>query len=840
MISAELDELGRRIEQLAVEPESISAPLTRLLRPILYRIGWRPKTSVVAIEKLIVELGERGQPDDLPHLLERAVEELEDNIKQVEKATVVNRRALISHASWLRRLYEIVVRARRVVDTRSLNEIDESRWLARCDPVARLPPLSLSSAIEAAEREREPGAGDDGAGVRSDPTRVLELQLDTVDEILDAARSEDHLLARRRRLLEAARQMLLDLSAALDVDRGGVDKRLASVARQITRINRMQAAGVRDDVSLLHQARMSLSRRERDVLYSAMSALHESAIETGDDAMSHLTSDAMSALGATDDEQLRQRSVEQSFGEMFGTDIIDAINSGYEAARAFEVEPSDDPDFDDLLQTIMKRYSVPGAERATLRNALSVDGCFDVGGVMSPVRVKEHYLRPSIVPFPTQDLALVKARGPEDLASSLISDPRTVLLDLAAGRLLCRRFVRHEVATRERTVMEGEVRVYLVDGSTSMLGPRARMRDAILIAELSTLMRRLSDPGRRTRVVLYYQYFNDKLGQVQRVDSRSGAVQAIHEVMATLRSGNTDIQSAVLASLERVKLVQDEDPDLARAQIVLITDGEAPLDDAKVEAARQQLGDLPVGVSVIALGEENPALRRIVAGQRRRGQRAFYHFISDDYLKSVSEQSGDTGPPIHLPAVSNEPNAGLDEQLDSLLDDMVALDRTRKKSALRDLDALDRQQRMDRPEDPALAGEGGRGHLEAHFHDTHAINRRFERWFPIPEPTPAEDNTLPEAGTLERDDLESVAVLLATVAEVIELVASSELERRADAIEMLERLLPHSRLSPARYDAIVRMYPAAIETALRAVHAAARSGFWWRMEQTPRGLLAGG
>lgn len=42
-----------------------------------------------------------------------------------------------------------------------------------------------------------------------------------------------------------------------------------------------------------------------------------------------------------------------------------------------------------------------------------------------------------------------------------------------------------------------------------------------------------------------------------------------------------------------------------------------------MRAARARLADVPIGVSVIALGEENPALRSLAATQRARGDEVF-------------------------------------------------------------------------------------------------------------------------------------------------------------------------------------------------------------------------
>ncbi len=875
MNSARLDEIGVRIERLVVEPGSISAPFTRLLRPLLCRIGWAPRPEIEEISALVTEIAElSGIPNErmvsmLGRKLDRAVDELEDNLRRVERATVVNRRALVAHADWLRRLYEVVVHAQRALD-RTAGTGDSGvgaagavdiRIVGAVDPARLQPPLSMKGARlvkldddgqQGDDRERGTGEedGEEAAKTRPDPTRVVELQLDTIDHVLDAAAGEDALLDRRRRLLEAARQLLLETSAALALENEGVRVRLESIARQITRIDRLEAVGLSGDVDLLHQARSAIARGQRDKVYAALQAMDQAALARGDRTAGALTRAALEQMGerpaptAKAAARAAERAIERSSREIFGDEVIEAIADGYREGRALADMSPAESEFDEWMIDLFTKYLAPGRERATMATALAVDGCFDLGGVMSPVRIKEDHIRLTAVPFPTQDLVLLRARGPEDLGDAVISDPRTVILDLAAGRLLARRYIREEVERRERTVLKGEVRVYVLDGSGSMLGPRARMRDAILVAELATLMRRLTHNARSERVVLFYRYFNTELLPVHEVDTPGGALQAIREVMATPRYGGTDIEGALLASLEQVRVARESDPYLARAQIVLITDGEAPVDETKVTAARAQLGDLAVGVSVIALGEENWALQELVARQRGRGERAFYHFLPDSYLRQLGNGEIDGGRPVHAPPVmrdhapAHEVVARLQTRVGSLVEEMADLRKARNTNALEALDLAERRWRMrvsstgsDAEETEEIApvpGEGQRARLEALHRDHRALAHRFERFFPDPSGLGADgDTTLPpQEGTRERDDLDSVLVLFATVTEVVELVEGSELGRRADAIDLLERLLPNARLSPARYHLILRGYPRFVAPGLQAVRDAVRWGVY--------------
>ncbi len=853
-LSPEMEDIGRKIERLTLEPESISAPFTRLFRPLLHRIGWRPKASVESLRALVAQIQwvrrSRGNVEDCRKLLDAARSELRDNISQVERATVINRRPLVAHAAWLRRLYELVAHAELAVSTASAGAL---ALAATGDDARMLPPLAMGKAKPAEHEKASPeepegearGEGDDGSEPTpepfADPTRVLELQLDTIDHLMAAAREEDALLGRRRRLLDTARQLLLETAAALALEENGVQQRLQSIAQQITRINRYQAVGLLPDVALMHQARTALSRGERDKLFAALSVMQRSAVDRGDLSTTSITTDAIERLttqyAAPAAEDQQRHSLGRSAQEIFGERVVEAISEGYRKGRRYE-RNDDEANTDRWVAKQVKDYFAPGSERDTLAHILSVDGCFEVGGVLSPVRIQEHYVRHRVVPYPTQRLNLVQARGPQDLATAVITDPRTVLMDLATGRLLARRYVKEEIASRTRTLMQGEVRVYLLDGSSSMLGARARMRDSILIAELATLLTRLENPDEHTRVVLHYRYFNSALGPVTRVDTPGGVIEAIAEVTGTPRTGGTDIEGALISSLELIAEAQRSDSELARAQIVLITDGVANVREEAINEARQALGDLPVGVSVIALGEENPALRQVVAHQRAQHERAFYHYLPDDYLERLaSAEVGDDG--IHLPSVPKaklDPTA-LEDQLGSLLDDLAALSRSREAKSLQELDRIDRERRLERSDVEAV-GEGERARLEALYRDDRALLRRYQRWFPTPlvvaDVASAQQQTIaraqPAEGTLEHDDLDSMMVVLASIAEVVEAAGSTLLGRQADAIDLLERLLPDARLTPARYHELLRSYPVELAPGLDAVHGAVKAGLGWRIE----------
>lgn len=853
MSEGPLDRIGRRIELLSTAPERVRSRWARLARPLLRMVGWQPVFYVKATRALLgalqgearAEGGAEGKNDEGPtlhDLVRAAIDELDGNVAGAERACVVSGRVPTSRAAWLRRLFEVIARAERAA--REGAGDDARRAAAAIDPVMLAPPLAI--ATDPSAKGEGPASPEDAKEEEAEkppvgPSALLDLELASIDHLLDAARSEAHFLGRKRRLLEAARRLLLDASAALPLDPEGVEARRRAIAEQIVRLDRVEGAGVAPDVGLLHQARAALGRGDRSRLYAALSALDACALERGDAATAALTGAAIPRIAGAGDASgaaARAASIERSAGQILGESMLDRVRRGYREARA-DLDAM--PEEERKKQELFASYLEGGGELATLTAALSVDGCFEVGGALSPVRITEHTTVVRAVSYPTADLVLLPARDVGDVPSSIIEDPRSILMSLAEGRLLTRKFVRTDVVARHRTELVGEVRIYLLDGSDSMLeggtgrgrGARARMRDAILLAELATLERRYVLQGGRAKVVLYYRYFNRGLGPITRVGDAEAAREAMVEVVRTPRRGGTDIEGALVASFAQVREAKESDPDLARAQIVLVTDGEAAVRPEAIREEREKAGDLPIAVSVIALGEENPSLRDIVARQRTRGERAYYHHLGDEALRAITEGDVDRGPALHLEAIleadrdktDREVAASLGAELGGMLDELGALERKRHAEVM-EADAHDAHDAEAHAELGLAAphvSEGERARRELLDRDRRALEARFSRWFPpAAAGDPRDPGEGPPPGTEERDAIESVVIALSTVAEVIGEGGSSALPRKADAIEIVERLLPDARLSPARYHAVLRAHPAAARAALAAVHAAAR------------------
>lgn len=853
-----LSALAERIEQISREPEQVRSRLASVLRPVLILFGWEPNFKVEALEALLSALKNEFQPgknkrrdtqsdkntrEALDELSERTLSELEDNIEGAERSCVVKGYVPTARAAWLRRVYELSARA--IWAAAHPSENLKNRFVFAIDSVVLLPPLAR--AAETGEKQGEaPRAASE---IAPDDERMLEIHLAAVDHLLDSARGESEVLGRKRELLEGARRLLLDAAAAFSLEQKGVEARRAYIAEQIVHLNRLAAAGLSPSIALTHQAKTALSRGDRRLLMLALSEMDRIALQNADGVKAAHTYKALRRLkkssrlrGSAD----RQGEIEFSASEIFGEGLIQNIRAGYEEARRDLGDLLKKPEAKNAEQAehirLLQHYWVPSSEEATMAAALSVDGCFDVGGSLSPVRALEVEERIRLVSYPTQELVLVPARDIEDVANALIDDPRRIFLSLAEGRLLARKYLQRESVARPKTKLVGEVRIYLLDGSDSMLeggegfcaGARARVRDAILLAELSTLQKRYSAHGRKVRVSLYYRYFTKLLWPLVKVDSIDSASKSMIEVLRTPRRGGTDIEGALLSSFELLRKAKEEDPDLARAQIVLVTDGNAIVRENILEAELLRENVVPLSVSVIALGEENPSLRTLVARQRRRGKRAFYHFIGDSALSSITEGKAVRGASFFLEekrvSDSKKPReellrelslevgelvgelSSLSEKRHALAIEMAELGFSANAEALREMGLSA----------DILASEGQKAMREAMARDRLSLEKRFSNWFPIAKdvkgPSPL---GLPGPGTPERADFDSVMIALTTIADVVSEFGGGALARQADAIELLERLLPDARLSPARYMAVLKNYSFELEPAILALHQAA-------------------
>lgn len=634
------------------------------------------------------------------------------------------------------------------------------------------------------------------------PPSAADASLALVDAFLDAASGETSSMRRRRGLLEAARRTLLDASARAEVDHVSEVSRRSRIGRELSLLHRAEAAGIGADVSLPFQIKSACSRGDRTRAFASASALRALSMLAGD---AELAAPADRVRSACTETPVKPDSLARSQREVFGNRACDLIDAAYVAAsatnegRVMPLHPSESAD--------------------ALTAMLAVAGALEIGGSITPVMVREPVRIPRRVPFPTQAIRIEQATQVDEVPRAIVGDPRALLHDLASGRLLVRAFVKQERVEKEQTHYGTEGRYYLLDGSSSMLtwagGARARVRDAILLAELATAYERFARFGDRARVSVHYRYFTDELGPARTVRTMADTEAAIADVVCAERRGNTDIALALLTCFGDIRAAAEEDPSLERVNIVLVTDGAAPVDSAAVGAAREGVAQIALHVSVIALGEENVALRDLVAQQRAEGQQAFYQYLDDAELRRMLEPDGTHV--LHLPeeeAMQVRARGDVARALEAAAEALEEVSRGREGARL-DEARLDEEAwraaglAIDFLPGPSLSGPIARE--ENLSGDTRALLRRFDRWFPVVDAG---------ASSAETRSSEEAARLVLGLAEVVELVGGHGLARRSDAIELLERGLAAIGLDSLRYARLLEHPSPALAQAIGTLRAA--------------------
>ncbi len=792
-----LAEIARRIDALVSAQPLVTRPIRRAATRVRLWLGWRPHLRTTALSALHAARAlSGGQPAAFPALLGAAVAELDHNLTELERAREADQPVDGRSVTWLWR----ACRSLHALSKRSGNDPGRPA-LEVLDPLIDAPSSSADAAAPSSAAP-QPGAA---ARARA------------VDPLLLAARAETDDLERRRRLLEAARELLFDAAASLSLDAKAVSDRHLHIARDIEIIDRLQAAGLDPRVGLRYQLRRAAGRNDAGRVHAALSALHAFAESNGDARLGELTRGALDAFWAGKDRRdpvERRRSLQRSGEDAFGEQVMEAIAAGYRQGRK-----NIGTQRKAAVELAAKSYFDAQGVPATIRAALAVDGCFDVGSGALPARAIEEQRRPRRVSFPTAHMDVVPTSDITDLPTAIIEDPRTLIPALASGRLLTRRYAADEVVRRSRTVLKSEARIYVLDGSGSMRGARGRMRDAILVAELATVAARLQDRHRTLDPVLYYRYFNDQLGPICRVRSQEDALAAIRDVLSTFRTGGTNIQRALRSSFEQIAEQKATDPELARAQIVLVTDGRARVSQRAVLSYRKKLGDLAVGISIIALGQENPALRSLAAAQRAMGERVFYQFLSDDALAQIVQ--GHPPPAIHPPEAVDAASAldRIRDLLDQIDADHRGVDTDRIARTHEERLALEHLGlSLERDHDAAE-----RARFELAARDQRAIERRFSHWFAEAARSGARPSVDPPTGG-DADDLQRLIAALEAVTEILHVIGGDALERRLDAIEVFEQLLMDAGLPPRRYAELGRRFPERLAPAVAAVRAAADAG----------------
>lgn len=486
------------------------------------------------------------------------------------------------------------------------------RGFVRLVRVLRVADLFLSPSAPAPDEERIFARPAPSWDVQDAPSRA---RMAVAEFLAHRARTTLDDVVQKRRDLDVAHELLLRIGMEHDRERGVALRHEVAQARERVR----EVPPTRSLEALVEQVRSS-AVREPHLAWRSLRGLYERALEAG---QPQLAAAARAALSSLQPSPETMRALLESAER-------DELSRWFGEHPSAQASPSED----ELLADIA--FSLRPEQRAAFELAAGCARYFDVEDVLSDevVEVSPRKVRPAprVVPHPTQTMTFERTGGLHDVHNFVLSDPRMLLYDLAAHRQLVRAYLEDEPPPEPRKKKRTAVRVYVCDASGSMHGARARFRDALVIAELNNL--RVKARQGMPFDPLYFSFFNDVPTELSRVDTAREATRQIEKLFRhSPAEGQTDISLALMSAFDSIRAARGQDPYLARATVVLITDGEDRIDLELIRRTRAPMDSLDIALSFVSLGEENPDLKALVQEQSARGGRAFYHHLSDRELQ---------------------------------------------------------------------------------------------------------------------------------------------------------------------------------------------------------------
>lgn len=429
--------------------------------------------------------------------------------------------------------------------------------------------------------------------------------------------------AQKRRDLDLAYEIVLRMGADAKGDRDRSRRLRIELGAARERVRSSPAVRSLDDLTrhLRHAA-----RKDPSVAWRSLRALYERAAEAGDTELAQAASAAVMAMTQQDSlaPAVERAEAMRTLGwrDRPRTELGEKLPQGGKKG------------LDDTLASELAQlaFELDDDERRALELAAGCARYFDVEDALSEEiveaetgsrRTKQHR-----VPYPTQLMTYEPTNTLDELSHFVLDRPGMLVLDLASGRQMVRSYLEEEPPTKPKRMQKTAVRVYVLDASGSMHGSRARFRDAILVSELNAI--RVKAKAGLPFDPLYFSFFNDVPTELTRIDSGDAAAREIDRLFRNSPAeGQTDISLALVSAFDSIGRASGRDPYLARATVVLVTDGEDGVDLELVRKTRKPYEGLEIALSFISLGEENPDLRSLVIEQRDAGGRAFYHHLSD-------------------------------------------------------------------------------------------------------------------------------------------------------------------------------------------------------------------
>lgn len=187
------------------------------------------------------------------------------------------------------------------------------------------------------------------------------------------------------------------------------------------------------------------------------------------------------------------------------------------------------------------------------------------------------------------------------------------------------------------------ITIVLYDTSGSMSGDPGTFQAGLISAFTARALSDVSPSGRHRHRVLIVP-FDTECGTPVRVTNNQEALNILRNYQNNLKNtgGGTDIQKALMQAMALIADAERRAGEpLAAANIVLMTDGQASIDPAKLMEARQAIDrQTPLQTMFIAINQTSEELMRYAMDSQAMGaDKGFYREFTGEHISKILKES---------------------------------------------------------------------------------------------------------------------------------------------------------------------------------------------------------
>ena len=501
-----LNSLRKRITDLE-DYKNIKAPILNIFSFFYRKVKWSPSKPKLEDIKYLLEKAIEFYNNDTSgsgtyfsgYLLDSAIEEFSKNLKQIEKNFVIYRFEDNKNIKWIKKLFNII---EKISSYFSSNNNSHIGILASKNHLYLENDLFDNKKIQKIIKNN----------------KTFEIKLKNIDLLINKYFKEIN-LSRREKLIKLAENLIEECTSENEDIEKILESRSLIIKTEIQKTENYKIEGQENFENIFWGAKKSLERENFPELEVYLDLLKQyTANNDHDSSFIELNNKTNSFLTEQDNSNI--------FKKVFGEYVFNLIEEGYAKAR-INKHNNCHYSFSDYV------YDYFNSNIEEVFNCvLSSESVFNIGNPLTPAIIETFEYIPKTVKFPTSIRKSVIARDLSNLKNIEIQHPQTIIYDLADGSLREKKFISKVKVTKSKQVLQGEIRIYVMDISPSMImtPQRWRAREAIILSEILKIKKLFDNEKDNIHRIMFYSFFSEIISNVKEIKSSEDALRAIEEI----------------------------------------------------------------------------------------------------------------------------------------------------------------------------------------------------------------------------------------------------------------------------------------------------------------------